>query len=66
MNLARNIGLRVPDTSLFQIGPHEIYLVERFDRRILPERVAREAPGLFSDHEQKYGGVVNFFLPTYV
>ncbi len=67
MNLARNIGVRVPDTSLFQIGPHEIYLVERFDRRILPERVARvhqedfcQALGIMADKKYQVKGGPGF------
>jgi serine/threonine protein kinase HipA of HipAB toxin-antitoxin module len=67
MNLARNIGLRVPDASLFQIGPHEIYLVERFDRRNLPERVARvhqedfcQALGIMGDKKYQVKGGPGF------
>jgi len=41
MDLARTIGIRVPDCELFELGSHELYVVERFDRKILPERVAR-------------------------
>ncbi len=41
MGLARRIGLRVPKSELCQIGPHELYMVERFDRMVLQERVAR-------------------------
>ena len=41
MELARRIGLRVPRSELYHIGSHELYLIERFDRVITEERVAR-------------------------
>lgn len=41
MALARRIGLRVPESRLLRLGSHELYWVERYDRKILPERVAR-------------------------
>ena len=41
MDLARTIGIRVPYSKLIQTGSHELYMVERFDRKILPQRVAR-------------------------
>jgi len=67
MALAGNIGLRVPETSLFQIGRHDLYVVERFDRQILPERVARvhqedfcQALGITADKKYQVGGGPNF------
>ncbi len=67
MALARDIGLRVPDASLFQIGHHDLYVVERFDRQILPERVARihqedfcQALGITADKKYQVGGGPNF------
>lgn len=67
MNLARNIGLRVPDAFLFQIGHHDLYVVERFDRQILSERVARvhqedfcQALGIPADKKYQVRGGPDF------
>lgn len=67
MALARNIGLRVPKTSLFQIDHHDLYMVERFDRQILPERVARihqedfcQAFGITADKKYQVKGGPGF------
>jgi serine/threonine-protein kinase HipA len=67
MDLARNIGLRVPNTFLFQIDHHDLYVVERFDRQILPERVARihqedfcQAFGISADRKYQLKGGPGF------
>lgn len=67
MDLARIIGIRVPNSQLIQMGPHELYLVERFDRKILPERVARihqedfcQAMGLPVDRKYQIKGGPGF------
>ena len=67
MDLARIIGIRVPNSKLIQMGPHELYLVERYDRKILPERVARihqedfcQAMGLPVDRKYQIKGGPGF------
>ncbi|WP_320043457.1 HipA domain-containing protein [uncultured Desulfobacter sp.] len=67
MDIARIIGIRVPNSKLIQMGPHELYLVERFDRKILPDRVARihqedfcQAMGLPVDRKYQIKGGPGF------
>lgn len=52
MTLAREVGLNVPELDLQTIGHHQVFMIERFDRRGKPERPQRS---LFASAHTVFG-----------
>lgn len=68
MQLARNVGLSVPESALCRIGSQTFFLIERYDRWREANRISRlhqedmcQALGILSDHKYQNDGGPGIF-----